>query len=66
MLRLTSARRRVLVTHLPELANIAAGSLLFGQFLADRTYSVGLAVLGVAAWFGLMGIVFLFADGEAQ
>jgi hypothetical protein len=65
VLRSTSARRRVLVAHLPELANVAAGSLLFGQFLADRTYSVGLAVLDVAAWFGQMGIVFLFADGES-
>ena len=66
MLRLTPARQKVLVAHLPELANVAAGSLLFGQFLSDRPYSVGLALLGVAAWFALMGIVFLFADAGRE
>jgi hypothetical protein len=59
MLRLTPARQRVLVAHLPELANVAVGSLLFGQFLTERPYSVALAVVGIAAWFALMGIVFL-------
>jgi hypothetical protein len=64
MLRLKPAQRRVLVAHLPELANVGAGSLLFGQFLSDRPYSVGLAVLGVVAWSILIGVVFLLAAGE--
>lgn len=36
MIGLQPAQRRVLVAHLPELANVGAGSLLFGQFLSDR------------------------------
>jgi len=44
MIRLHPGQRRVLVSHLPELANVAAGSLLFGQFLSERSYSPGLAL----------------------
>lgn len=66
MLRLKRAQQRVLVAHLPELANLAIGSLLFGQFLSDRPYSFALAFVGIAAWFGLMGIVVIFANGERE
>ena len=48
MVGLRPVHRRVLVAHLPELANIAIGALLFGQFLSDRPYSVFLAVVGTA------------------
>ena len=64
MLRLKPAQRRVLVAHLPELANVAAGLLLFGQFLSDRPYSIALAIVGVVAWSILIGAVFLLAAGE--
>jgi hypothetical protein len=64
MIRLQSGQRRVLVAHLPELANVAAGSLLFGQFLSERPYSPGLALLGIATWVVLIGCVFVLAAGE--
>ena len=64
MVGLKPGQRRVLVAHLPELANVAAGSLLFGQFLSDRPYSLGLAVAGIAAWAVLIGFVFILAAGE--
>ena len=62
MVGLRPAYRRVLVAHLPELANIAIGSLLFGQFLSDRPYSVTLAIVGTAAWFALIALTFLVAN----
>jgi hypothetical protein len=64
MIRLKPGQRRVLVTHLPELANVAGGSLLFGQFLSERPYSLLLAFVGVAAWAILIGWVFVLAAGE--
>lgn len=64
MIRLRPAQRRVLVAHLPELANVGAGSLLFGQFLSDQPYSVGLAMVGIGAWAVLIGATFLLAAGE--
>ena len=62
MIRLKPAHRLVLVAHLPELASIAIGSFLFGQFLSDRPYSVVLAIVGIAAWIALIGLTFLVAN----
>jgi len=66
MIRLTNAQRRVLIAHLPELANVGAGSLLFGQFLSDRPYSLALAAVGIASWSVLIGFVFVLAEGEQK
>ncbi len=66
MIRLTTARRRVLIAHLPELANVAAGSLLFGQFLSERPYSLALALGGVVVWLLLIVAVFALAEGERK
>jgi hypothetical protein len=35
---------------LRDVANIAAGALVFGQFLGDSAFSTALAVLGLAVW----------------
>ncbi len=64
MIRLRSAQRRVLIAHMPELANVGAGSLLFGQFLRDRPYSLALAIVGVLVWLALIGFVSVLAEGE--
>ena len=40
---------------MPELANFAAGSLLFGQFLSDRPYSIRIGLVGVLGYAVLMG-----------
>lgn len=66
MLRLTSAHRRVLIAHVPELANVGAGSLLFGQFLSDRPYSLALAAGGIGLWCVLMGVVFVLVEREQK
>lgn len=66
MIRLTNAQRRVLIAHVPELANVGAGSLLFGQFLSDRPYSLTLALVGVVLWLVLIGIVSVLAEGEQK
>jgi hypothetical protein len=62
MIRLKPAYRRVLVAHLPELANVAAGSLLFGQFLTHRPYSLVVAAVGIVAYVVLIGATFLAAN----
>jgi hypothetical protein len=50
--------------NVPALGNVAAGSLLFGQFLSDRPYSPMLALIGLTTWVGLFGIAFVFAAKE--
>jgi hypothetical protein len=64
MVRLKPGQRRLLVAHIPPLANLAAGSLLFGQFLSERPYSLMVALIGFGTWFALFGIAFFFAAGS--
>ena len=61
MVVLSSRQRAVLVEKLPDIANVAAGALVFGQFLGDRPYSLALALYGVGIWSALMGFVLLLA-----
>ena len=56
----------MLIAHVPELANVGAGSLLFGQFLSERPYSLTLALSGVVVWFLPIGVVFALAEGERK
>lgn len=55
MLRLNNAQRAVLVDKVPDLANVGAAALVFGQFLSDRGFSTQLALVGGALWFLLVG-----------
>ena len=64
MIRLTPAQRRVLIAHLPELANVAAGSSLFGQFLSDFSFSLTVAFMGLGAWTALMGFVLVLVEDD--
>ena len=57
MVGLTREQRRMLIDKLPAAANLALGGLVFGQFLGDRPFSPGVAVLGMAAWVCLLGRV---------
>jgi len=58
MLRLNRKQREVLLDKLPDVANLVTASTFFGQFLADRPFSLALAVFGIASasalWLGVM------------
>jgi len=54
MLRLSTEQRRLLADKLLDAANVAAGALLFGQFLGEAAYSIPLGMLGVAVWLVLV------------
>lgn len=53
MLRLNKEQRRVLTDKVPDLANLAAGAMTFGQFLDDAPFSTLGAVFGLAIWMFL-------------
>ncbi len=61
MVELSQEQRRVMVDKLPDMANVAAGAMVFGQFIGDRPFSITVAAAGVAAWVALGGIVFLLS-----
>jgi hypothetical protein len=59
MVELTSEQRKMLIDKLPDAANLALGALVFGQFLGDRPFSPGVALLGTVAWVLLLGSAFV-------
>ena len=64
MLEFDDRQREVLIDKLPDAANLALGGLLFGQFVADRPFSVALALAGVAAWVALLVWSLFLAKGR--
>ena len=66
MVRLSTRQRTVLVDKLPDIPNVAAGALVFGQFLGDQEYSLALALYGVGTWSALMGFTLLLAKGSGR
>ena len=48
-------RQRVLLAETSrDVANIAAGAMVFGQFLGERPFSPSVALLGVVVWVCLV------------
>lgn len=64
MVELTSRQRVLLADKVPDVANLAAGALVFGQFLGDRTFSWPLAAAGLALWALLFGCAVVLAGGD--
>jgi len=54
MLELSPAQRVLLAETLRDIANVAAGAMVFGQFLTERPFSPSLGVLGMAVWICLV------------
>lgn len=50
MLSLNKTQIALLADKLSDVANLAAGALIFGQFLSERLFSLPLAVFGVGIW----------------
>ena len=65
MLRLKPRQRAVIVEKLPDLANLAAGVLVRGQFVGEEPAAVWRIVVGAALWTGLAAITLLIAGGES-
>jgi len=65
MVRLKPRQRAVLLEKLPDVANLGIGALLFGQFVANQTFSAWSAIAGFAIWIGFMGIS-LWIAGDDQ
>jgi hypothetical protein len=43
-------QRSLVADKLFDAGNIAAGGMLFGQFVADRPFSVALGIIGLSIW----------------
>lgn len=54
MLRLKREQRAFLAETVRDVANIAAGAMVFGQFLGNQMFSMWIAIGGVAVWIALV------------
>ncbi len=61
MVELSEGQRRVLIDKLPDIANVAAGAMVFGQFLSDQPFSVPVAAAGAVGWWALSVITLFLA-----
>ena len=64
MLELNHKQRAVLADKLPDVANIAAAALVFGQFLGERAFSWWLALCGLALWGALVSCAIALTGGK--
>jgi hypothetical protein len=63
MVELTRGQRAVLVDKLPDVASVAAGALVFGQFLGEH-FSWSVAIAGTTLWAFLVGCAVVLAGGD--
>ena len=54
MVRFSAEQRMFVAEGLRDIANLAAGGMVFGQFLADRLFSLLVAFGGFAVWLTFM------------
>ena len=64
MLRLKPRQREVLIQKVPDMANVAAGSMFFGQLLTDRPFSLTIGVMGIATWIAFWAFTLVVAKDE--
>ena len=64
MLRLKAGQRQMVADKLPDVANLVVAALFLGQFLSERSFSLVLALFGIAAWTVLTGFALAVAGVE--
>jgi hypothetical protein len=66
MLRLSEPQRAVLADKIGDAANLAAGALVFSQFLSDGEPSPTFVVLGSTLWLTLVALSVVVAGRRAS
>lgn len=65
MLVLSRQQRMLLAETLRDIANVAAGAMVFGQFLSDRLFSPWIAIGGIGLWIVLVTNAIVVARGRS-
>lgn len=66
MLKLKPGQRALLAETLRDIANLAAGAMVFGQFLSDRVFSSTLALCGLGVWMLLVAYAVALAGRNSS
>jgi hypothetical protein len=64
MVGLDRSQRRVLAETVRDIANIAAGAMIFGQFVAGAPFSIPVAIFGGVFWILCAGGEVIIAKGS--
>jgi hypothetical protein len=59
-------QRVLLADKLSDMANIAAGGLIFGQALGDTPFSAAMALAGLAIWLFISWCALFLAGGSSH
>ena len=60
------SQRRLLAETVRDIANIAAGALVFGQFVTGGPFSLPLAIFGGGLWVVLVGYAVVITKGSGS
>jgi hypothetical protein len=63
MLKLNQRQRTLLADKLFDFGNLAAGALVFGQFIGEHAVSLKLVGAGLLAWIVFLGVSVAVARG---
>ena len=66
MVRLNREQRMLLAETLRDIANIAAGAMVFGQFIGSQTLSYSIAAFGMGVWVALATFAMVLAGGAQR
>ena len=56
----------LLAETLRDIANIAAGAMVFGQFIGSQTLSYSIAAFGMGVWVALVTFAIILAGGTQR
>jgi hypothetical protein len=56
----------LLAETLRDIANIAAGAMVFGQFIGSQTLSYSIAAFGMGVWVALVTFAMVLAGGTQR
>lgn len=65
MVDFDSKQRTLVADKLFDVASVAVGGMVFGQFLTERPFSILLAVIGLAIWVTLF-VVSVAVEGRTR
>ena len=66
MVRLNRQQRMLLAETLRDIANIAAGAMVFGQFIGSQTLSYSIAAFEMGVWVALVTFAIVLAGGTQR
>jgi hypothetical protein len=56
----------LLAETLRDIANVAAGAMVFGQFIGSQTLSYSIAAFGMGVWVALVTFAMVLAGGTQR